>query len=52
MGNSDPSFLHQVLDVQFQITRSLFHGPTQLGRVFRCGFGLLRCDYVQLLCIA
>ena len=42
MGNSDPPFEYQVLDVQFQIARSLFHGPTQFGRVFRCGFGLLR----------
>ena len=52
MGDCDPPLLHQVLDVQFQITRSLFHGPTQFGRAFRFGFGLLRWGYVQLLCIA
>ena len=38
MGNSDPPFEYQVPDVQFRFACPLFHGQTQFGRVFRCGF--------------
>ena len=38
MGNSDPPFVYQVPDVQFRFACPLFHGQTQFGRAFRCGF--------------